>query len=267
MAAERIIRQGLVAPVAEPPPVPLSAPVVYPDSDGRFLPENRYQARAIVNLRLAFDDHFRPGANVVVEGDMFIYYREGDPSASVAPDLFVVLDHDMGERMVYKLWEEGKVPDLAVEVVSPSSEERDERKKLALYEKLGFGEYFLFQPDRSYPEPRVKGYRLRGGAYERVRPEPGGWYSSPALGVQLRAEGTNLRVRSVRTGKEYAWTEEVGPQFDLLRDRAEAADRRAEGEVEARREADRRAEEEAEARRAVEVRLQELEARLRQAQD
>ncbi len=274
MAAERIIRQGLVAPVAEPPPVPRPAPVVYPDSDGRFLPENRYQADAIVNLRLAFADHFRPGSKVVVEGDMFIYYREGDPSASVAPDLFVVLDHDMGERMVYKLWEEGKVPDLAVEVVSPSSEERDERKKLALYEKLGFGEYFLFQPDRSYPEPRVKGYRLRGGAYERVLPEPGGWYSSPALGVQLRVEGTNLRVRNLRTGKEYAWSQEVGPKFDLLRDRAEAeaearreADRRAEAADRRAEVADRRAEEEAEARRAAEVRLKELEARLRQAQD
>ncbi len=246
MAAERIIREDLAAPVVEPQTVPLPAPVVYPDSDGHFLPANRFQAHAIVNLRIAFDRHFAPVANVVVEGDMFIYYREGDPSASVAPNLFVVLDHDLGDRVVYKLWEEGRVPDFAVEVVSPSSEERDERKKLALYEKLGFGEYFLFQPDLSHPEPRLKGYRLRGGAYEPIRPEPGGWYSSPALGVQLRAEGTNLRVRNARTGEEYRWCGELRTKFEVMRDRAEA---------------------EAEARRAVEVRLQELEARLRQAQD
>ncbi len=233
--------------------MPLHPLVVYPDSDGHFLPENRLQARAIVNLRNALDYHFTSVTNVVVEGDMFIYYREGDPSASVAPDLFVVLDHDLGDRMVYKLWEEGKVPDFAVEVISPSSEERDERKKLTLYEKLGFGEYFLFQPDPSYPEPRLKGYRLRGGTYEPIRPEPGGWYSSPALGVQLRAEGTNLRVRNARTGEEYAWSREVRPKFEAMRDRAIAEAKRAEAEAEARREA--------------EVRLRELEARLRQAPD
>ena len=80
----------------------------YPDSDGRFLPENPIQARAIMNVRFALQHHFDRVANVVLEGDMFLYYEPGNPAASIAPDIFVVFDHDLGKRGVYKLWEEGK---------------------------------------------------------------------------------------------------------------------------------------------------------------
>ena len=121
--------------------------VHYPDSDGHFLPENPLQAHAVMNVRFALQHHFDQVDNVVLEGDMFLYYEEGNPDASIAPDVYVVLDHDLGDRLVYKLWEEGKPPDFALEVISPSSELRNAKKKRALYEKLGIGEYFLFQPD------------------------------------------------------------------------------------------------------------------------
>ncbi len=271
MADYRIIRQSPFPAVLEPPPPPLAKCIHYPDSDGRFLPENRLEAKAVVNLRIALQHHFAKVPNVVVEGGMFIYYEEGNPRKSIAPDLYVVLDHDLGDRMVYKLWEEGKPPDFALEVISPSSEIRNREEKVALYRQLGIGEYFVFQPLTEKPEPRLRGRRLVGCEYREVEAEPGGGLLSARLGVELRVEGTNLRVRNAVTGREYAWNEEIPRN-------TEATEARAEAEAEARRQSEARAEAaearadaEAEARRQsearakmAEARIAELEARLRQ---
>ena len=108
MADKGIIEQH-AAPAAAVEPAPrlvAPAPLEYPDSDGRFLPENPLQANAIVELRNNLRHHFRHRSDVVVEGDMFLYYAEGQPDERpvrgkrvgefVAPDVIVVLDHDLG---------------------------------------------------------------------------------------------------------------------------------------------------------------------------
>jgi Uma2 family endonuclease len=53
------------------------------------------------------------------------------------------------------------VPDLAVEIVSPSSRRMDLKTKRDDYEKFGVREYWVFEPD----ERRVRLYRLQGGVY------------------------------------------------------------------------------------------------------
>ena len=229
----------------------------YPDSDGHFLPENPLQARAIINVRFALQHHFDEVDNIVLEGDMFLYYERGNPAASIAPDIFVVLEHDLGDRPVYKLWEEGKPPDFALEVISPSSAIRNAVKKRALYARLGIGEYFLFQPDPRRRGRRLVGYRLWGASYEEVPADPAGALHSTALGVSLRVEGKNLRVRSLESGQDYAWIEENRRIVEAAQARAEAAQAKADA-------AQARAEAEAEARRRAEARTEELEALLRQ---
>ncbi len=234
-------------------------------------PKNRYLANF---AKGSFDkvDH------VVLEGDMFMYYEEGNPAASIAPDVFVVLEHDLGDRGVYKLWEEGKPPDFALEVISPSSEIRNALQKRALYARLGIGEYFLFQPDPRKRGRRLVGYRLWGGSYEEVPADPEGALRSTALGVSLRVEGKNLRLRSLGSGQEYGWIEEQGQiaeaaQANVDAAQADANAARAESEVartsagvaQARAEAaEARAAAEVEARRRAEARNAELEALLRE---
>ena len=248
---------------AERPSPAVAESVQYPDSDGHFLPDNPLQAHAVMNVRFALQQHFDSVDRVVLEGDMFLYYEEGNPAASIAPDVYVVLDHDLGDRPVYKLWEEGKPPDFALEVISPSSELRNAHAKRALYARLGIGEYFLFQPDQRRRGRRLVGYRLWGQSYAELAAEPGGAVCSEALGVSLRAEGANLRLRSLATGQDYAWTEEHSGTIRAVRARAEAAEAKVEAagaKVEA---AEARAEAEAEARRQAEMRIAELEALLR----
>ena len=250
MADRRTIAQHVaeVAPERTQPAVPDD--VHYPDSDGHFLPDNPLQAHAVVNLRFALHQHFEKVQNVVLEGDMFLYYEEGNPAASIAPDIYVVLNHDLGKRSVYKFWEEGKPPDFALEVISPSSKLRNSQDKRALYARLGIGEYFLFQPDPEERGQRLVGYRLWDQGYDELPAEQDGAVCSKALGVSLRVEGANLRLRSLATGRDYPWMEEHSRIVEAAEARADAAQARADTE--------------AETRRQLEMRNAELEALLRQ---
>ncbi len=226
MAHDRILGQNRFPAVLNPSLPPLAEFIHYPDSDGRFLPEHPIEAQAVLNLRVSFQFHFHRVANVVMEGGMFIYYEEGNPKKYIAPDIYVVLHHDLGNRMVYKLWEEGKPPDFALEVVSPSVRTGDEVEKVALHERLGVGEYFRFQPIQEKQESRLVGYRLRGGRYREVEAEPRGGLCSTRVGVEMRIEGTSLRVRNAVTGLEYPWLDEL-PRI------TRAAEARAKAEAEA----------------------------------
>ena len=183
---------------------------------------------------------------------MFLYYQEDRPDLSGAPDVFVVLDHDLGGRSVYKLWEESKPPDFALEVISPSSKSMNSIVKRELYERLGIGEYFLIQPDPSRAEPRLKGYELKGAGYRELKPEDTGETAgallSRRLSVSLRCEGDKLRVRDLASGQDYAW---IGENLELLQ-----------AEIEGRQREAASADREAEAKRRAEARVAELEALL-----
>ena len=55
-------------------------------------------------------------------------------------------------------------PDLAVEVLSPSTRRRDEMIKRRLYERMGVGEYWIVDPEIE----ALKVFRLKAGKYERT---------------------------------------------------------------------------------------------------
>lgn len=62
-----------------------------------------------------------------VGGNMFVYYslaqiRNQDFKG---PDFFVVLDVPRGERKSWVVWEEGKGPDVVIELLSASTAEYD----------------------------------------------------------------------------------------------------------------------------------------------
>ena len=234
-----------------------------PTRDGHFLPDNPLQANAVVELRNSLRAHFHGVPNVVVEGDMFLYYAKGEADERlvrgkrvgkyVAPDLIVVLDYDLGDRQTYKVWEEGKPPDFSLEVISPSSDVRNRVDKQELYARIGIGEYFVFQPNPERAGPQLVGYALEGSGYRALGPDPelgpeAGSVRSEALGVSFRPEGSFLRVRDLRSGQHYRWHTELVTQADE--------------DAEARRRAEETAVREAEARKAAETRIAALEAKL-----
>ena len=95
--------QSVLSPVA----------VEYPSSDGKPMAENDAQRSAMFYLIGALRVYFTHRRDVYVSGDLLVYYEEGNPRASVAPDVLVAFGVEDRERQTYKVWEEGKAPNPA----------------------------------------------------------------------------------------------------------------------------------------------------------
>ena len=217
--------------------------VEYPSSDGKPLAENDAQLAAILYAIGVLRVRFAGRRDVYVSGDLLVYYEEGNPRVSVAPDVFVVFGVEDRMRMSYKVWEEGKGPDFVLEVASPGTWREDMGPKREVYARLGVGEYWLYDPLGEHLSPVLQGYRLVGGVYERqplLESLDGrlGLHSE-GLGLDLWARGGEMRFRDPETG------------LDLLGHHEEHV---------SRRNAEDRAEREAAARQAAEARVAELEA-------
>lgn len=251
-----------VRSATRPPEVQLEE---YPFSDGRVLMETDPHANSIVAMRNQLQWHFEARPDVYMAGSMAVFWRQGDPSAVVAPDVFVVIGVAKGDRQSYRTWDEGGiVPAFVVEVASGSTSRRDETGKRETYEQMGVREYWRFDPTGKWIAQGLVGWRLAGDGYERVREEvEDGRYRSEALGLELRAEGWLLRFRDPTVGRDLLTHSEFGRALQETsralhngeRER-DAAERRAETEAASRLQAERERDE-------ANRRIQELEARLR----
>ncbi len=190
--------------------IPLQRDIHYPESDGEPMAETEIHLDVTIDLIQGLRRRYRDDANVYVVGDMFLYYVQGDPRSVVSPDVFLV--HGVPKtprRRIYKLWEEGKAPSLVIEVTSDSTRDEDVRKKKAIYESLGIEEYFLFDPLGDYLKPRLQGYRLAGGRYQRLPADPDGALRSLTTGLILQPEGPGLRLVDAETGEPVPWAVEL----------------------------------------------------------
>ena len=242
-------------------------PQEYPYSDGKILMETDPHANSIVDMRYQLKTHFEARQEVYVAGSMALYYRQGDPSAMLAPDLFVVLGVEKKERRSYMVWEEGGVvPAFVVEVASDSTSRLDATSKRATYERMGVREYWRFDPLGVLIREGLVGWRLAGGSYEQVRPgRAASWHGSEALGLELRAEGRLLRFWDPVQGRALAtYSESLRALQAAERERDQAAQQRDQA-VQERDRAVQARDEAARERDEAQQRIRELEARLRLA--
>ena len=255
-----------------------AAPIEYPSSDGQPMAENDAQRNAIMYGIGALSRHFRDRRDVYVSGDLLIYYEEGNPRVSIAPDVFVVFGVEKRERPNYKLWEERRAPAFVLEVASPSTWRDDLGRKRSVYAQLGVREYWQYDPAGEHLPARLQGERLTRSGYVRQPVLTGldGTLTlrSETLGLELRAApGREMRFRDPATGDDLrSHAEEAEGRLAEVEGRlAEAEGRRAEAEgrraeAAARQAAEARAAN-AEARAAdAETRVAELEAILRERQ-
>jgi len=179
-------------------------PIYYPDTDGEPMAESDHQRDFLTYLVEALKNHFQPQAEVYVSGNLLIYYEEGNPKRSVAPDVFVVFGVPNHDRNIYQTWMEGKGPDVVIEITSRTTRQVDEKIKPALYQKLGVREYFQYDPQGHYLKPALRGRQLNDeGNYEPMNLIRGldgsAWLTSTLLGLQLRLEGGRLRLFDPQT--------------------------------------------------------------------
>lgn len=188
--------------------IPLQRDIYYPESDGKPMGETEVHREVIYDLIKALQRRYADASDLYVGGNLLIYYVEGDPEASVCPDVFVVKESHKGFREIYKLWEE-RVPCLAMEVTSKSSKSRELRQTKDIYEELGIEEYVRFNPLKNTREPRLQGFRLVDGRYQPVPLEADGSLLSRTTGLRMRREGWNLRLIDARTGEPLKWLAEI----------------------------------------------------------
>ena len=196
----------------------------YPSSDGQPMAENEWQLTAMLEALQGLRAHYRDRLDVYVCGDLLIYYEEGDPAKSVAPDVFVVFGAPKHKRMTYKLWEEPKAPDFILEVASPGTWEQDRGPKRILYEQLGVHEYWRFDPQGELFEPRLQGLRLQNGHYRPIAPtirDGRDVLPSVVLGLDLRADGACVRFHDPETGHDLETLEETMAARRAAESRAE----------------------------------------------
>ncbi|MBI3973585.1 MAG: Uma2 family endonuclease, partial [Chloroflexi bacterium] len=193
--------------------------------------------------------------HVYVWGDLFIYYEEGNPAANIAPDVFVVFGVGTHPRRTYKVWEEGKFPDVVIEIASEWTYRQDIGAKVDVYERLGAREYFLYDPSGELLRPQLQGYRLIADRFQRLEPGPEGALRSEVLGLELRLRDGWLRLWDP---VDRTWL--PTPDEDrAARQQAEAQARQAEAQA---RQAEAQVIEERAARQWAEARAAALEAEL-----
>ena len=141
----------------------------YPETDGKPMAESDLH-RDIMLYLIRLLQRFFAGQPVYVSGNLLIYYEKGNRYKSVAPDCFVVRGIDPHLRKTYKIWEEGKAPEVVFEVTSHSTQDDDLGKKMGLYAQLGVQEYYLYDPTADYLQPSLRAFVLQGGGYVPMPP-------------------------------------------------------------------------------------------------
>lgn len=161
-----------------------------PFDDGMPLESERH-LRAMTLLIDSLGEHWRDRQDFYVGGNMFIYFSELQAKHNDfrGPDVFVVLNTERRERKSWVVWEEnGRTPDVVIEVISPSSAGTDRGIKKKIYaQQMKVARYFLYDPF----EATVEGYALRDGAYLLIEPDANGRLPVSNLGLSLGVlEGT-----------------------------------------------------------------------------
>ena len=167
--------------------------IIFPESDGKPMAETDVHLNLMVDLIKTLQLFYRSDPNTYVSGNLLIYWNSTNPLLSVAPDVFVVKGVQKKKRRVYKLWEEGKGPDMVIEITSKSTKEDDLKRKRELYCKvLHVQEYFLFDPEQEYLPSQLMGFRLEGKNYQPIEGTNG--LSSEVLGLDLILVGQQFRL-------------------------------------------------------------------------
>ena len=111
------------------------------------------------------------------------------------PDLFLVKNTTRLPRKSWVVWEEdGRYPDLIIELLSDSTADNDRNLKRDLYaERFHTPEYFYFSPDTL----EFAGFRLNINKYEPITPNTEGWLWSEVLGFFLGIYEGQLRYFSI----------------------------------------------------------------------
>jgi Uma2 family endonuclease len=205
----------------------------------------------IYSLRDAMADR----DDVYVSGNMFVYYSQTQAKKNDfrGPDVFVVLDTQKHERKSWVVWEEdGRTPDIVIEITSPSTEATDRGEKMRIYARLlRVSAYYIYDPFSQ----QLDGYLLSGREYQPLLPDEAGHLPCPPLGLSLGVFPGRVDLTRSEVTPWLRWVDAEGRVIPHPGELAHAAIEHAEGETRRAEAETRRAEAEAQRATALEARL------------
>jgi Uma2 family endonuclease len=126
-------------------------------------------------------------------GNLTIYFSPNQKKSEEfrGPDFFVVLDTEKKDRKSWVVWQEdGKYPNIIIELLSDSTAAVDKGLKKQIYQNtFRTPDYFWFDPHNL----ELQGFHLLDGQYQKIEPNDVGWLWSQQLGLYLGVEAGKLR--------------------------------------------------------------------------
>jgi Uma2 family endonuclease len=173
---------------------------------------------------------WRDRQDFYVSGNLTIYFNERQLKSRDfrGPDFFVVLGTEKRDRKSWVVWEEdGKYPNVLIELLSDSTASVDKGLKKQLYQDIfRTPNYFWFDPKSL----EFAGFHLVDGAYQPISPHPRGWLWSQQLGLYLGTHDSKLRFFTPEGQLIPLPEEDAQYQVEQERQRAEQERQRAEQE-------------------------------------
>lgn len=126
-------------------------------------------------------------------GNLTIFYSSQQIKTNNfrSPDFFVVLETERKPRKSWVVWEEdGKSPNIIIELLSNSTANVDRTTKKKIYQNtFRTPEYFWFSPDTL----EFQGFEIIQGEYQEIQPNESGWFWSQQLQLYIGIHQQQLR--------------------------------------------------------------------------
>ena len=211
-----------IVPPAEPDPFFPTPEIELVETDGEPLESDWHR----IEMNLLIDSvqvHFAGRTDYYAGGNMFIYFSERHARNRDyrGPDFFFVRGvPSLPLRPYWAVWkEDGRYPDVIIELLSPTTAEADRTVKKDLYEQVFHtANYFCYDPDTRTLEGWQLDSHLR---YVPLTPNERGWLWCEQLGLWLgMVEGSSR-------GDTMTWLRFFTPDGVLVPTPAEAERQRA----------------------------------------
>ena len=186
-----------MSPVEElAPPEDIQEDVIFPDGDlysDEPPVETELHLEQIMLLLKCLKWLWRDRNDFYAAGNLTIYYspRQRKSEKFRGPDFFVVLGTERKTRKSWVVWEEdGKYPNVIIEILSPKTADTDQGFKKQLYQDtFRTYDYFWFDPDSL----EFAGFHLVDGEYQALLANERGHLWSQQLGLCLGIDRGLLR--------------------------------------------------------------------------